>query len=59
MEGERRREESVPAALNGSIVSPNRVFVSFTVSINLDIIPRIRVMASSAVPRQQMTKSSA
>jgi hypothetical protein len=36
-----------------------RVFVSFTVSFSLDIIPRITIMASSAVPLQQMTKSSA
>jgi hypothetical protein len=36
-----------------------RVFVSFTVSFSLDIIPRITITASSAVPLQQMTKSSA
>ena len=36
-----------------------RVCCSFTVNFSLDIIVRITFMASSAVPRQQMTKSSA
>ena len=37
----------------------SRVFFSFTVSLSRDIIFRISVIASSAVPRQQITKSSA
>ena len=37
----------------------SRVLVSFTVSFSFDIIPCITAIASSAVPRQQITKSSA
>jgi hypothetical protein len=37
----------------------SRVFVSFTDKRSFDIINRMTVMASSAVPRQQITKSSA
>ena len=36
-----------------------RVLASFTVSFSLDIISRINDMAFTAVPRQQITKSSA
>ena len=35
------------------------VLVSFTVSLIRDIMSRMAVMAWSAVPRQQITKSSA
>src|SRR5512135_1881210 len=37
----------------------SRVWVSFTVSFSFDFIPCIAAIASSAVPRQQITKSSA
>jgi len=49
-----------PKKSNGSShARQRRVFASFTVNFSLSIMARIAFMALAAVPRQQITKSSA
>ena len=50
---------SDPAAVGSDLLASSRVLASLTVSLSLDIMLRIADIASSAVPRQQITKSSA